>query len=191
MPGKGKYTTYVTPKSPRRTFFETMFKGNATIQPQFYGLDQDAAVVAATVEGNGILRAGDTKGIQAGDPGHFPAGVDMTYNGKKSAISAPDTLAGKDGAWKKAGDPANSYVPDISSPGPGKTEGVDKDVDPKLGVKDLGAGLSLPNQPSHLEGYVPDGPNTGTRNPVTTSSKMYEANTLGSDVALGKSGTET
>jgi hypothetical protein len=165
--GKGKYTTYVPPKSPRRTFFENLFKGDSTTSPPFYGVDQADAYKYAAKEGNDILRAAATSGIQAGDAQHFPDGVDFTYGGAKASIQAPDTSKGADDAWVNAGDPANSYVPDLSSPGPGKTDGVDKSANPKIKSSDV--------KPT----YVPGGPNTGTRSPTATSGKVHDANTLG------------
>ena len=69
-------------------------------------------------------------------------------------------LAGADGAWKKSGDPANSFSPDLSSPGPGKTDGTDKSADPELKSSDI--------KPS----YVPGGPNTGTKNPAAYAQKI-------------------
>ena len=176
MPGKGKYTTYVPPKSPRREFLESLYKGSSKISPPFNGVDQDKAVVLAAEMGNKFLRASDKKGIQQGDPKVFPEGVDMTYAGSKSSIQAPDKVADKDDAWKKAGDPANAYVPDISSPGPGLTLGVDKDVDPKISAADI--------KPD----YVPGGPDTGTRNPASVGTKLFDAAALGAPSTLGKSG---
>ena len=56
MPGNGKYTTYVPPKSPRRTFLEKLFSGDNNNSP-FVGLDQDVASQHANIQGNLYLRA--------------------------------------------------------------------------------------------------------------------------------------
>lgn len=185
-PGKGRYTTYVPVKSPRRSFFEKLFKGDGTAWepvvgssgevPAFLGLDQQEAAIAASKVGNGILRGEDNNGIVEGDPHFFPQGVDMKFTGRTAEIQAPNTTAGKDGMWTKAGDPANSYVPDLSSPGPGKTSPLDKSVDPKITSEDI-----KPN-------YVPAGPDTGTKSPSVTSGKLFDAQRLGADFVKGKSG---
>jgi hypothetical protein len=178
MAGKGKYTVYVQPISERRKFLEKLYKGNSTIEPPFQGLDQAAAIAKATALGNEFLRAGKTDGIQEGDLNYLPGGSDLTFAGRKSAIQAPDTLAGKDGAWSKPGDPANSYVPDLTSPGPGKTEGTDKAVDPKIKATDV-----KPN--------FPDKGTVGTKSPVTVGPKVHAAAALGADSKPGDSGANT
>ena len=185
-PGKGRYTTYVPPKSTRRSFFEKLFKGdnqswNPTIgstehAPPFFGMDQAEAIEAAAALGNNVLRGQATDGIIAGDPNMFPNGVDLKYTGVTSEIQAPNTLAGKDNAWEKAGDPANSYVPDLTSPGPGRTAGLDKDVNPEIKSSDL-----KPN-------YVAGAPDTGTKSPAVTSGKLYDQQSFGTSLDKGKSG---
>ena len=188
MSGKGKYTTYVPPKSTRRSFFEKLFKGSGkewvpTVgstdeTPPFVGLDQAQAAKAAAKAGNEIMRATLNGGITAGDLNQFPMGVDLSYSGKVATIQPPDTEAGKDDAWSRPGDPANSYVPDLTSPGPGKTLGIEKDLDPKIASSDI-----KPN-------YVPGAPDTGTKSPSTVSGKVYDANTLGTDLPKGQSGAD-
>jgi len=167
MSGKGKYTVYVPPKSARRSFFEKLFGGDPTHTPPFLGIDQDKSIVDANKLGNDLLRAESAGGIQKGDPGYFPDGVDMTFTGAKASIQAPNTAEGKDVVWSSAGGPANSYVPDITSPGPGKTDGTDKAVDPKITAADI--------KPS----YVPAAPGTGTKSPTASSKKVSDASTLG------------
>ena len=189
-PGKGRYTVFVPPKSPRRSFLEKLFKGTNTSwapvvgsteqAPPFVGLDQQEAIAAAVKAGNDILRGLLTDGVAAGDPGLYPNGVDLTFHGRTADIQAPDTTAGKDGLWSKPGDPANSFVPDITSPGPGKTNGLDKDQDPKIKSVDV----------TGKENYVPAGPDSGTKSPDDTAQKLYESHTLGGDFTKGKSGTD-
>ncbi len=185
-PGKGRYTVYVPKKSARRNFLEKIFKGDGSdfvptvgsIQhaPPFIGMDQTDAIQAAAKFGNEILRATATDGITPSDPGMFPEGVDLKFTGRGSGVDIPDTAAGKDGLWNRPGDPANSFVPDITSPGPGKTGGLDKDVDPKIKSSDI--------KPNAIIG----GPNTGTKSPSTVAGKIYEAQTLGTFLNKGKSG---
>jgi hypothetical protein len=74
-----------------------------------------------------------------------------------------------------SGGPANPYTPDMSSPGPGKTDGVDKSVDPEIKAEDI-----KPN-------YVPGGPNTGTKNPADYAKKIA-AQVLGVKSKMGSSG---
>ncbi len=178
MPGKGKYTVYVPPISERRKFLEKLFKGNATSAPPFQGLDQAAAITKATAMGNEFLRASKTGGIQVGDLNYLPEGSDLTFAGSKSAIQPPDTLAGKDGSWSKPGDPANSYVPDLTSPGPGKTEGTDKSIDPVIKANDV-----KPN--------FPDKGTVGTKSPSSVGTKVYTGAEFGADGKPGDSGANT
>lgn len=190
-PGKGRYTTFVAPKSPRRSFLEKIFKGTGNswepvvgstdLTNPFVGLDQQEAIAAAAKAGNEILRATLNDGITQGDSGFYPSGVDLTFHGRTADISAPDLTAGKDGLWKRPGDPANSYTPDITSPGPGKTKGLDKDVDPKIKSSDIVG----------KENYIPAAPDTGTKSPDKTAQKLYDAHALGNDFTKGVSGTDT
>ena len=198
MAGKGKYTTYNAPNSTRKSFLERMFKGDVGHFNPFIGLDHVGGTKAANEAGNLYLRASDeaaggaiAKKIQKGDIGFFPDGVDISYQGKTSKISAPDKKSGGTknnpaGGWFKVGDPANPYMPDISSPGPGKTEGTDK-LDPKLSVEVFNEkaandpnGLSVaPRLPGETQNLI---------NPTSAGEKLYVANTLGASSELGKSG---
>jgi hypothetical protein len=185
-PGSGRYTVYVPPKSMRRTFFEKLFRGDgspfeavvgSTGHPAPYiGMDQNDAIAQAALNGNNILRAAATDGIITGDPGYFPEGVDLKFTGRGTGTDIPDFAKGADGLWKQPGDPANSYVPDLSSPGPGRTQGTDKDVDPKIKANDL--------KPA----YIPGAPGTSTKSPSQTSGKLYEAQKLGTFLKKGSSG---
>jgi hypothetical protein len=185
-PGRGRYTRYVAPKSARRTFLEKLYKGDGTDftavidsvehGAPYVGMDQNDAIDMATKNGNQILRGGVNGGIIDGDHGMFPEGFDLKFTGAGAEIQAPDTLSTKDNAWAKAGDAANSYVPDITSPGPGKTDGIEKDINPEIKSSDI-----KPN-------YIPGGPGTGTKSPSVTSGKLYDAQTLGGALDKGKSG---
>ena len=103
----------------------------------------------------------------AGDLAMFPTGVDLDFKGSPNL---------DDVKWTNAGDPANPYTPDISSPGPGKTAGTDKADDPGITPADI-----HPN-------YVPGAPGTGTKSPSATTPKVVKANELGTGAPLGDSG---
>lgn len=186
MAGKGKYTTYNSPASPRKTFFENLFKGSP-----FAGFDQTTAIDPSkdgspVKMGNDILRgknfAGDSASgggvahtakdgvVDTGDPSLGK--VDLTFGaGGDATLSPPNTHEGKDVVWTKAGDPSNSYVPDISSPGPGKTEGTDKTTNPNIKTTDI------------KEHFV------DLLSPSDAGKKLYDSNTLGGSSTLGKSVT--
>jgi hypothetical protein len=175
-PGKGRYTTYVGKASARNTLLWKLFNKKAPNDAGvFYGgqepSDNNAAAAAVTavatapVNGEGVGGLIPSNGQQVGDVGMFPTGVDLTY-GKAPNLS--------DVKWNVAGDPANPYAPDISSPGPGRTQGIDKDVNPGLSVGDL-----KPN-------YVPAAPGTGTVSPSTTSGNIG-GGSIGQSLEKGKS----
>src|SRR5262249_33666055 len=121
MSGTGKYTQYAPPASDKNTLLNKLFhSSDATEKPvvqDLVGKEDDAR--KAIVD---IAKAQLTPAHQAGDLGYFPSGVDLNFAG------APKT---EDVKWALAGDPANPYAPDISSPGPGKTLGTDKAADPQ------------------------------------------------------------
>jgi hypothetical protein len=146
MAGQGKYTIYAPVSSEKNILLGKLFsKGPVS---DYVGQEVDYRNIVVG-QGNSFLK----KGLQAGDS-YFGNGVNMDYSG------APDILMGADGAWNESGDPANSFSPDLSSPGPGKTDGTDKSVNPELKSSDI-----KPN-------YVPGGPNTGTKNPAVYAQKI-------------------
>jgi hypothetical protein len=179
-PGKGRYTTYVGNASPRNTLLWKLFNKKAPNDAGvFYGgqepSDNSRAAAAAVTRAtanvvNGVGGIAPANGKQAADPGMFPNGVNLNYTGT-SELSVPNL---EEVEWKKPGDPANAYVPDLSSPGPGRTLGIDKDENPNLTPEDL-----KPN-------YVAAAPGTGTVSPDTTSTSLG-AGTIGKDLNLGKS----
>lgn len=164
--GTGRYTQYAAPASAKNDLLNKLYKStdpvNAPPTQDLVGKETDARLLLVSM-GNTFLTPVHT----SGDPGHFPSGVDLNFAG------APDVPAVK---WTNPGDPANPYAPDISSPGPGHTEGTDKATDPQVSIADL-----KPN-------YVQGGPNTGTRSPGLTNGQIYGANTLGVPGTLGNSG---
>ena len=160
MAGQGKYTVYAPPSNEKNNLLAKLFPSSLTAG--FVGKEEDYKKIVLD-QGNLILK----NGLQPGDS-YFGTGVNMDFTG------APDIIKGADGLWKQAGDPANSFAPDLSSPGPGKTDGTDKSADPGLKAVDL--------KPT----YVPGGPNTGTRNPADFAKKIA-AQTLGVQTKMGSS----
>lgn len=184
MSGTGKYTQYAPTATDAHTLLNKLFHSNDPVEKSpvqdLVGKETDArnATVALAnakvVAGVGGIKPSD--GVQQGDPKLWPQGVNLDYSGKLASIQAPDTAEGQDVVWTNPGDPANSYVPDITSPGPGKTSGLDKDVDPKIAAKDI-----KPN-------YVPGAPGTGTESPTTATPKLAAEQVLGTAAPLGDSG---
>lgn len=173
-PGKGKYTQYAPPSSDKNTLLNKLFKSNdANLRPITQDLvGQEEAAISAVID-IAIEKLQPAK--QAGDMRMFPQGVDLNYS--YASVDPAVTPNLEKVEWKNAGDPANSYVPDISSPGPGKTDGVDKSTNPEIKSVDI-----KPN-------YVPGAPGTGTKSPVATSAKIVAANLLGANIAKGDSGS--
>ena len=166
MSGTGKYTTYAPPASDKNTFLNKIFHSDdATQKPivqDLVGKELDAKEAVVS-----IAKVELTPAKQQGDMNYFPQGVNLDFR------DSPDvTTVG----WTRPGDPANSFAPDITSPGPGKTEGLQKDEDPKIKIVDL--------KPT----YVPGAPNTGTKSPSAYAAKIIAANLLGVPTKLGDSG---
>ena len=159
MPGQGKYTTYVPVN--RRTLLEKLFKGDDKIAPPFYGMTQEEALKAANEFGDNILKAGATDGyVDTVTYGPGTGKVDLTYQNRVVDATALEVENVK---WTKPGDPANPYVPDISSPGPGKTDGVDKEVDPKITITDV--------KPNYVK-------SANTASPTDEAKVIYDKNKL-------------
>jgi len=177
-PGKGRYTTYVDKASSRNSLLWKLFNKKAPNDAGvFYGgqepSDNFAAAAAVTARAvapvsNGVGGVIPSNGLQAADPGMFPNGVDLSFG------NAPDL---KDVKWSKAGDPANSFVPDVSSPGPGRTLGTEKDENPNIGIKDIKPAYDTQNPPAVGEGTV---------SPSATSQSIGTS-PIGKDLTQGKS----
>ena len=158
-PGSGRYTTYVPVKSPRTERLFKLFKFGA---PDIYeGAETNTAAATVTAQNAKTL----FDGVVPGDPDMFGQGVSLSHQ------TAPDTT---EVGWNVAGDPANPYVPDITSPGPGKTEGTDKDADPGLDSTDI-----KPN-------FDPNNPTVNTTSPSATSTRLGTLS-LGENLTPGKS----
>lgn len=179
-PGKGRYTTYVPVSSPRNTLLWRLFNRKAPGDAGIIYNGQDpfdnrkaaeAALATATanVNSSGVGGLSPQDGNQAGDLSMFPTGVNLKYTGT-SSTPVPNL---EDVKWNSPGDPANPYVPDLSSPGPGRTDGIEKDVDPQIEYKDV--------KPT----YVPGGSNLNTVSPDASSPTV--AGVIGKTLVPGKS----
>ena len=159
-PGSGRYTTYLPIKSSKTDMLLKLFKGGFGAIYNNKESNSDAASEAVAIAKNVLNGVGDSD--------MFGNGVDLNYGG------APNTA---EVAWSKAGDPANAYVPDISSPGPGKTSPEDKDVDPKIAAEDIKPGFDTKN------------PSVNTTPPNATSRRLGTLS-LGENLQGGKSSIE-
>lgn len=161
-PGSGRYTIYVPVKSDKSERLFRLFKFGA---PDIYGGAENNSAAAQLTAAN-AKKLFD--GVVPGDTEMFGAGVSLTYG------SAPDT---KEVKWSAPGDPANPYIPDLTSPGPGKTEGTQKDSDPGLKAVDV-----KPN-------FDPSNTSINTTSPSATSSRLGSLS-LGQNLIPGKSSIE-
>ena len=169
MSGQGKYTVYAPLASTKNTMLAKLFSNSP--YANFVGKEEDyRKVVVASGNANLI------SGLQAGDS-YFGKGVNLDYSGTPdlNTVAWDSTKSGFNDAVTNAGGPANAYTPDLSSPGPGKTDGTDKSDNPNISAEDI-----KPN-------YVPGGPNTGTKNPAEYAKKIA-AKVLGVSGKMGSSG---
>jgi len=180
MSGTGKYTTYGTPAGDKYAFLKKLFgvnvpagDGVGTAAPQV-ALDpgKETETKSAVVD---LAKKYMQPAHQTGDLGYFPTGVDMEFQGTPDVTKVAWGTATTPGG-SPFGGPANPYAPDISSPGPGKTDGSDKNKDPKIAIADL-----KPN-------YAPGAPGTGTKSPVASAAKIVAASLLGVTAKNGDSG---
>lgn len=167
----GKYTTYVGGvATDARKLLSKLFPAGPFAKEVTAGDEKAAqkiiAAIATAPVVNGVGGLKPSNGIQAGDLGMFPNGVRLGYG------DSPNVPQVK---WKNPGDPGDAYIPDITSPGPGKTDGRDKAVDPGVGSKDV------PRTSSDPAGQ-------NLRNPANDSPAIYNNNTIGSPQNPGESG---
>jgi hypothetical protein len=182
-PGSGRYTTYVPTASPRNEMLSKLFNAKSPkgdIYGKAYETNNAAAAASAVTRAidndKGMLPADNT---QAGDLSMFPNGVKFNFSDAPNVANVKwdSPKFSPSGVVTNFGGPANAYVPDISSPGAGKTQGIDKDVDPKITTADI--------KPD----YTPGSPGTGTTSPSTTSP-LIGASSLtvgGKTLVMGKS----
>lgn len=163
-PGSGRYTTYLPVKSVKTDRLSKLFKGG--LSGLYNGKEDNSEAAAAAVSvAKNVLNG-------QGDVDIFGKGVDLGYGVNNGTV--PDTTEVK---WSKAGDPANPYVPDLTSPGPGKTDGVDKDADPKIAVEDVKSNFDAKN------------PSVNATSPAATSPRLGTIS-LGENLQGGKSSVE-
>lgn len=159
-PGSGRYTIYLPVNSEKTERMSKLFKGG--MGELYDGAKSNADAASAAVKiAKSVL---DGKGDQE----MFGNGVSLTYG------ESPDTTEVK---WSKAGDPANPYTPDLSSPGPGRTDGVEKDSDPQLNATDVKPNFDSSN------------PTVNTTSPSATSPRLGSIS-LGQNLEIGKSSVE-
>ncbi len=178
----GRYTTYAGGfASDSHKLLSRLFPASAdyptakALQEAAASGDEVAAqvVIQANATANvdpatGIGGIQPANGFQKGDMGMFPTGVQRGYG------DSPDVTTVK---WNVAGDPANPYAPDITSPGPGKTDGKDKDVDPGISIADIQE-FSTTQDPA----------GENLRNPTIDAAAIYGNNFIGQPQIPGDSG---
>jgi hypothetical protein len=174
----GRYTSYVGggAATAAHGLLAKLFPAGQYAKQVANGDEKAAQAVAQTTAtakvaaGVGGLQPSD--GIQAGDLGMFPAGVDLTFAyavGQTPPNAPPDVSKVK---WTRPGDPANPFTPDITSPGPGRTDGTDKNVDPKIAAADINPAPSIAD----------------TRDPSNEGTAVSKNNAIGAPQKLGDSG---
>lgn len=162
-PGSGRYTTYVParPTPELQTKFERLKKIFPGGLEDLYEGKTSNADAGGAVSARAVAELNKGKG----DPDMFGTGVSMNFG------EAPQT---QDVAWEDPGDPANPYVPDLTSPGPGKTDGTDKDSDPQIKPEDIKPNFDSKN------------PTVNTASPSSTAPRLGSFS-LGEDLEKGKS----
>lgn len=192
MAGTGKYTNFAPTASGRNTLLGKLFKGNSLISnpfAKFVETGDTEGARKALLEGTGDFANNLGKGavgllqpdvqdsgsaevsVFAGEP------VNLDYTGNPNDVTVPDL---PQVAWKEAGDPANPYMPDIRSPGPGQTDAksaANLQSDPEIAPTDVKG-----------EGYVPGQPGESTaRSPQGSQAAVRSGSRLGAQSPLGKS----
>lgn len=187
-PGSGRYTVYVPVSSTRNALLAKLFNDRAGSIAAIYGAtyqkeqakaaEEAVKTATAVVDAKGVGGLFPSDGKQVGDAQMFPTGVQFGFGGAPNLSDVKwdtATSASRTGTPSKAGGPANPYMPDPSSPGPGRTEGVQKDVNPEISVKDVKG-----------SGYVPGGLDANTTSPSETSS-TFGVGPIGKDLVPGRS----
>jgi hypothetical protein len=173
--GKGKYTVYAPPASSKNALLHKLFAAKTPKAALPHQVAEDpgneTGVRELVLKDAQAMLAPNT---QAGDLGFFPNGVKLDFS------DSPDLATVK---WTKPGDPANPYMPDIVAPGADPNGAVHIEpntTDPGISVSDVkGAG------------YVPGGPDTGTKSPSKLAPKLDAAAELGKGGTLGDSGANS
>lgn len=193
MPGQGKYTTYYNnvEGSDKKQLLEKVYSTSPFAQGEYNQLD-----VIKTgnkyLMANGESESG-TPFLQKGDAGLFPEGVKLDFSGSPSSQYDVDVSKV---VWKKPGDPANAYVPDVRSPG--VANGVDlsnndtnivtvnvdaSNGDPRLTNPEISSSDIKPNYvPASNQGDIFE--NKGTTNPEFTGPKIHSVASVSVDNPL-------
>lgn len=187
----GRYTTYVGGvATPAHTLLATLYPHSPFAAPLAGGKETDAQALilaAATKKngGDGITGIQPSDGQQAGDTNMGLGTVDLTFAG------APDVSKIKwsdpSNKGNTAGNPANGYMPDVTSPtaGPGHTAGTDKTGDPTGTIPQLVAIATTEDPGSQTAPYNEA---QGTRDPSNDGPAISGNNKLGAAQAKGDSG---
>jgi hypothetical protein len=170
-PGSGRYTSY-TPSKTVATRLGSLFKAPDDTVNYIKNPVPDA-IVAFT--------------DPAGDINMFPQGVTRTYEVApdiKGEIESYISINGE--APVENGGPANSYMPDLSSPGGTSTpDAVTTNVNPEQKeTAKIAPGDYRPN-------YVVGAPGTGTKSPAAADAAIAAGIfPIGKDLILGKAGVK-
>jgi len=180
MPGLGKYTKFAPVANDKNNLLNKLFRGDSKVpNPVVDLVGKEVELRQQVVDRAKQFLAPEH---QEGDTALFPVGVNLDFSGDPNGVTPPDTTEGKDVKWETAGDPANSFTPDLRSPGPGFTSAPSAEnlqTNPEITVKDIKG-----------DGYIPGAPGTGTKSPAKTGPAVHKAITLGETSTLGSSGTD-
>lgn len=193
MAGNGKYTNYAPTASGRNTRLGKLFVGTSTVKnpfAQFVETGDSEGARLALLNGDGSNFADGAIALlqpDSQDSGNAAVSlfagqpVNLNYTGDPNGITAPNTAEGEDVVWAQPGDPANPFMPDLRSPGPGFTEAgpnTNMGTAPDAEISDVD---------EIKPGYIPGAPGTGTASPTTTSAPLRKVAKLGETVPLGTS----
>ena len=172
-PGSGRYTNYtpldVASAAAYAKRYERFNAKAAADKGAFYGLTESSALTY-------VQKAAEILAAGVGDKQMFPSGVDLKFK------NAPDLA---DTSLKNAGDPANPFMPDVSSPG--AVEGaINVDAKSKTGNGKIDVADVKPNYVVAEGVLSQDAQNLGTQSPSNTASKLGES-LLPSNLVMGKS----
>ena len=189
----GRYTQYVGALSAAHTLLGKLFPGGPFAAQTETGDEKGAQAIVQTaavapVDASGVGGLLPSKGVQSGDPGMFPNGVDLTFAGATvfGSNSPPDVSTVK---WTNPGDPANPYIPDPTSPGVGNAV---QQSNPGISVSDIEAPFVPSTDGSDTSGgfgaFADDTAGSNVANPVTAGPLIGSAGAPGTSQTAGQSG---
>jgi len=167
-PGSGRYTNYTplnTESAARYLRRKGIFNDKADGDKGNFGTQAELVAKAAS-----LLEAG------AGDIQMFPSNVDLAY-GKAPKLEEAQV--------DRAGDPANPYVPDLSSPG-ARDNAINVDPLSKTGNGSIAAEDIKPNYVLPTSKVGAGSNSLGTQSPHLTAGGIG-SNPLLKNLTLGKS----